>query len=308
MKKMILTLLLTGFLTHSLWAADNDFHFKATPITKQVYSIVSPSFGLPTPENKGWNSNAHFVVTQDGVLLFDTGSSETIGHAIKKAIASVTDQPVRWVVNSHSHADHWFGNAAFSDAEIITSAPALETMKAHGPPSLAFYKRVTEGTIGETALVYPTVLLKENQKRTFGDVTVEFMFSNDGHSPGDLLMWLPQAKIMVGGDVLGSDWMPIVTGHGNVPHLIKTLQTVAALNPKTVLTGHGQATTGDSVTRDAAFLSRIWRRVQSDHPKKTSEEILATVRTEMGPAYASVYKDFNSDIERYVKLLIELQA
>jgi glyoxylase-like metal-dependent hydrolase (beta-lactamase superfamily II) len=49
------------------------------------------------------------------VLLFDTGSSESIGDKIKKAIKSVTDQPVRWVINSHSHADHWLGNTAFTD-------------------------------------------------------------------------------------------------------------------------------------------------------------------------------------------------
>nr|WP_243435993.1 MBL fold metallo-hydrolase [Acanthopleuribacter pedis] len=290
------------------WTADTDFAFKAIPITEHIYSIVSPSFGLPTPENRGWNSNSHFVVTKTGVLLFDTGSSESIGKGIKKAIQSVTDLPVRWVINSHSHADHWFGNAAFSEAEIIASSAALETMKAHGPPSLAFYKRVTKGTIGETALVHPTVLLSENQKRTFGGVAVEFIFSNDGHSPGDLLMWLPEEKVMVGGDVLGSDWMPIVTGHGNVPGLIKTLEMVAALKPNIVLPGHGQATTGASVVRDAAFLSRIWQHVQTNHKQKTAEEILANIQSEMGPQYGTAYKDFNTDLERYVKLLIQLQA
>lgn len=308
MTKNILTLLLATLITLSTWASDNNQPFQVTPVADNVYSIVSPSFGLPTPENKGWNSNSHFVVTPTGVILIDTGSSESIGHRIKAAIKSVTDVPVRWVVNSHSHADHWFGNAAFSEAEIIASKAARATMQDHGPDALAFYTRVTKGTLGATKLVYPSVLLTENETRTLGGLEVSFMFADNGHSPGDLLVWLPQQKIVVGGDVLGSDWMPIVTGHGDVPGFIKTLKAVAALKPERVLTGHGQATTVTSVRRDAAFLSRIWEQVKADHGKKTTEEIVATVQAEMGPTYSAIYKDFDSDIKRYVAQLVALQS
>ncbi len=308
MTKNLLALLFAAFITCNSLAKNTIDPIPVTPISDNVYSIVSPSFGLPTPENKGWNSNSHFVVTETGVLLFDTGSSELIGHRIKHAIESVTALPVRWVVNSHSHADHWFGNGAFPEAEIITSKPALATMKDHGPGALEFYTRVTKGTLGATELVYPTVLLTENQTRSFGGVEVSFIFSNDGHSPGDLLMWLPQQKIVVGGDVLGSDWMPIITGHGKVPSLIQTLKDVAALKPEIVLTGHGQATTVASVTRDVAFLSQIWAQVKADYGKKTTEELVATVQAEMGPKYGAIYKDFGSDIKRYVTLLVQLQS
>ncbi|MDO5979591.1 MBL fold metallo-hydrolase [Flavivirga spongiicola] len=134
-----------------------------TTITENGYSIVSPSTGLPTPENKGWNSNIHFVVTGNGVLLFDTGSSELIGNKIKRVIKSVTDQPVRWVINSHSHADHWLGNVAFTgtNAEIVASNETLTTMKRYGQEDVKFYSRVTKDTIESTQLVYPTLLLTQ---------------------------------------------------------------------------------------------------------------------------------------------------
>ena len=252
LKKITLTLGLFGLIIHNACTQNTSFDFVVTPIAENVYSIVSPSFGLPTPENKGWNSNSHFVVTEKGVLLFDTGSSELIGNKIKNAIKSITNQPVRWVVNSHSHADHWLGNAAFTDTatEIITSNQALETMKEHGQGSLEFYSRVTEGTIGSTQLVYPTSLLTQGQKRNFGGIDVQFIFSNDGHSPGDILMWLPKQKIIFGGDVLSSDWMPVITGHGNVPNLISSLEAIVKLNPTSVLTGHGKASTVKSIIRD----------------------------------------------------------
>ena len=121
-KANLLTVGLLGFMTVQVSAENSDFNFSAKPISKNVYSIISPSYGRPSAENKGWNSNSHFVVTSEGVLVFDTGSSQLIGKGIIKAIKSVTEQPIRWVVNSHSHADHWLGNAAFVDigAEVIS--------------------------------------------------------------------------------------------------------------------------------------------------------------------------------------------
>ncbi len=290
--------------------ANDTIGFEATPITENIYSIVSPSKGLPTPENKGWNSNVHFIVTEKGVLLFDTGSSESIGNKIKKTIKSVTDQPVRWIINSHSHADHWFGNAAFTNtvSEIITSNKALATMKEHGQPSLEFYSKVTKGTIGSTQLVYPTVLLLQGVKRNFGGIDVEFMLSNDGHSPGDILMWLPKQKIIFGGDVLSSDWMPMITGHGNIPNLIKTLKTIAKLNPTIVLTGHGKATTANSVTRDAGLLSSVWKLVKSDYEKgRKPTETLKEIEAKLKYKYNPLYKDFSSEIERHVNLMYKLE-
>ena len=309
-EKKVFSFILIVLLTSYTCIANDSFNFEVTPIAENVYSIVSPSFGLPTPENKGWNSNSHFIITNDGVLVFDTGSSDLIGSKIKSAIKSVTDQPVRWVINSHSHADHWFGNAAFSDStvEIIATNQTLKTMKEHGEGAIKFYTQVTKGTIGSIQLVYPSVLLDQGQKRNFGGVDVEFIFSNDGHSPGDILMWLPKQKIILGGDVLSSDWMPVITGHGNVPNLINTLKTIAKLNPTIVLTGHGKATTIESIKRDAKFLSTVWNKVKTDYKNdKKPEETLLAIKAKLESKYKPLYKDFDTEIERHVKLMYKFQ-
>jgi glyoxylase-like metal-dependent hydrolase (beta-lactamase superfamily II) len=190
----------------------------------------------------------------------------------------------------------------------MASDQALQTMKKHGPEDVAFYSRVTKGAIGPTQLVYPTSLLAQQQKRNFGGVDIEFIFSNDGHSPGDVLMWLPKQKIIFGGDVLSSDWMPIITYHGNIPNLIDTLYAIAKLNPAIVLTGQGSATTVKSVTRDADLLSNVWRQVKAGYEKhKNLNQILLDVSAKQDPKYRSLYKDFDSEIERHVKLMYKFQ-
>ncbi|TWX67899.1 MBL fold metallo-hydrolase [Colwellia demingiae] len=305
-KNIIISTCLIGSMFNSAWAKNASFDFSVTPIADNVYSIVSPSFGLPTPENKGWNSNSHFVVTEKGVLLFDTGSSEIIGNEIKKAIKTVTEKPVRWVVNSHSHADHWLGNAGFIDAgaEIIASGRAVRVMKEDGQGPVDAFSRMTKGATGTTHVKYPTLLLSQGEKRNLGGLDVEFIFSNDAHSPGDILMWLPKQKIIFGGDVLSSQWMPILTYHGNVPHLIDTLYEVVKLNPEIVLTGHGKATSGKSIKRDADLVAGVWKLVKEGHDdNKNSDEIMLDVSDDLGPTYRPLYKNFDSEIKRYVELL-----
>jgi len=310
-KKTLVALSLMGLLFNSVWASNTVFDFTVTQNTENVYSIISPSYGRPSPENKGWNSNSHFIVTEKGVLVFDTGSSELIGDAIIKAIKSVTDQPVRWVVNSHSHADHWLGNAAFANAgaEVLSTSTSMTAMKEDGQGVVDAFSSMTEGATGSTHIYYPTSFLIQREQRTIGGVDVEFIFSNDGHSPGDVLMWLPKQKIIFGGDVLSSDWMPIMTPSGNVPNLIDTLSAVIKLNPAIVLPGHGKVTTEKSVIRDAQFLTSVWQQVKEGHDNGIkSVDILSQVTNKLGQQYRVLYKDFDSNIEYLVKMMYKKQS
>lgn len=310
-KANLLTVGLLGFMTVQVSAENSDFNFSAKPISKNVYSIISPSYGRPSAENKGWNSNSHFVVTSEGVLVFDTGSSQLIGKGIIKAIKSVTEQPIRWVVNSHSHADHWLGNAAFVDigAEVISTKASMESMKKDGQGVVDAFSRMTKGATDKTHIAYPTQFLSKKETRTLGGIEFEFFYSNNGHSLGDVLMWLPKQRIIFGGDVLSSDWMPIMTPSGNVPNLITTLNNVTKLKPEIVLTGHGKPTSIESVTRDVEVLSTVWNLVKVGHKKGIkADEILAQVRDKFGEKYRALYKDFDSNTEYFVSMMYKKQS
>lgn len=309
--KTLLTLGLMGLMSNNVWAVETNFDFSVTPIADNVYSIISPSYGRPTAENKGWNSNSHFVVTNKGVLVFDTGSSELIGEAIITAIKSITDKPIRWVVNSHGHADHWLGNAAFADtgAEIISTKASAKMMKEDGQGVVDAFARMSEGATGPSRISFPTLLLSQSEKRNLGGMDVEFIYANDGHSPGDILLWLPNQKIIFGGDVLNSDWVPIMTPKGNVPNLINTLNAVITLEPAIVLPGHGQPTTVKSISRDADMLTAVWNLVKKGHAEgKKPDKILLLVNTKLGPKYRHLYKDFDSSSEYFVTMMYKKQT
>ena len=121
-------------------------------------------------------------------------------------------------------------------------------------------------------------------------------------------MWLPKQKIIFGGDVLSSDWMPIMTPRGNVPNLINTLNTVVKLNPAIVLTGHGKVTTVKSVIRYAKLLDSVWQLVKEGYDNGTkSDDVLSQVIGELGPKFRTLYKDFDSNSEYLVQMMYKKQ-
>lgn len=310
-RKMLLFISLLTLFTSNVWAQNNSLNFSPKMVSHNVYSIISPSFGLPSAENKGWNSNSYFVVTEQGVLVFDTGSSEDIGKSIKAAIQTVTNKPVRWIVNSHSHADHWLGNAGIADAntEIIANNQAANTMKKYGKDDVNAFARMTKGATGSSQLLFPSMVLTSVEKPSLGNMDIEFIFSNNGHSQGDILMWLPKQKVIFGGDVLSSDWMPIVIPDANVPNLIATLNKVIELNPDVVLTGHGSATTVESVKRDAKLLTHVWQLVKNGHlAGKKPDEILVQAHAELAAHYAPLYKNFTSAIKEQITTMYKMQS
>ncbi|WMN62058.1 MBL fold metallo-hydrolase (plasmid) [Pseudoalteromonas xiamenensis] len=282
----------------------------AIKVSDNVYSIVAPSYGRPTAENQGWNSNSHFIITGDGVLVVDTGSSESIGQAIKNAIQDVTEQPIRWVVNSHSHADHWLGNGAFksSEVEFISSSLTLQTMAEDGPADVKAFQKMTQGITGESPLIYPTTMIDKSLKRQFGHEEVEFHLAQNGHSPGDIYLWLPNQRIVLGGDLLSTHYLPIMTPRGNVTNLIATLKKLEQLAPKSILTGHGEPAPKSAISRDIAFLTSVWKGVKTGLSQaERVESIVKRLQSSLGPQYRAEYQDFDSSIQYLVEMMVEKQ-
>lgn len=231
-------------------AAGEVFPMEAQELAPGIYAVVTPSRELPNRENRGWNSNSAFIVTGAGTLLFDTGSSQEIGEALRATIADVTHQPVRWIVNSHAHGDHWLGNAAFeaSVEQIIASTKTTQAIEISGVTWIDLFKRMTEGITGESKILAPTRRVDERTETRFGDVEAVLFPSGDSHSPGDLLLWLPQQRVLFSGDVVYSDRMPS-TNDSRIDQWIRKLDQLVALEPKMVVAGHGVVTDIEGLMR-----------------------------------------------------------
>jgi len=289
--------------------AEFVYPMKVRAVSERVYAIITPTRELPNAENGGWNSNSAFVVTDSGVLLFDSGSSAGIGRAIRKTIAGVTSQPVRWIVNSHAHGDHWLGNAAFADSveQIFAGAEAAEGIEADGIAWVDRFNAMTGGITGNSEILAPDRIIAQATELSFGGVPVLMMLSGGSHSPGDLMLWLPREQVLIAGDVVYSDRMPS-TNAGDLKQWIKTLSQLKQLQPRVVIPGHGAVTDVSGIDRLHALLAELWLVVEAGIDEGQSDfEMLPRVSEALAqfrPFYPGLDEKLRRDLS-HVYLQVE---
>jgi len=170
--------------------------------------------GMASAANRGFMSNAGFVVTDEGVVVFDALGTPALGRAMVTAIRKVTRQPIRRVVVSHYHADHVYGLQSLKDAgaEIwayrkgeayFTSGLAEERLAQR---RIDLYPWVDE----TTRVVAPDLWLDGDVEFRMGGLTFRLVYSGGGHSPEDLMMYVVEDRLLYAGDLIFSGRIPFV--------------------------------------------------------------------------------------------------
>lgn len=257
MKKLSLFIVLYYLLQGSLWAVE-DQSLSLKKVTKNVWSIVGP-LNNRTKENLGNNATFGFVVTNDGVVLIDSGGSFKGAKALHKIIKSVTDKPIRYVINSGGQDHRWFGNDYFSSigAKIISSKAAKKDHKARSAMQWTMLETLLgkEGIKG-TKEKFSDITFKDDYKFTLGKVKFEIYFRGQAHTPGDAFIWLPQSKVMFTGDIVYTERMLGIGEQSNSRSWLHVFNSMAGFKPKHLVPGHGSPTTLDIAIKDTgSYLS-----------------------------------------------------
>ncbi|MDH5785404.1 MAG: MBL fold metallo-hydrolase [Chromatiales bacterium] len=310
-KIVLLAVLLASSQIHAAAGVD-DYAMKAQKVADGVWAIISPAISFPDPSNKGWNSNTAIVETSEGLLVFDTGSSETIGKALIKAIRAVSDRPIKWVINSHSHGDHWLGNGAFvaeKPAEMIASDVAIGEMKKGGADWVDRFHSMTDGATGRFTPVAAKQAVTKRMSRSFGGVEVEILFSGNSHSPGDIVFWLPQKSVLLTGDTMYIERAP-ATFDSNARQWIAFLDEMAALKPKVVIPGHGPVAGVASITRLHDYLNTLWELIAAGFAEgKADFEMAPAIKEQMKEKFEKDFPNIDDRLGQSIsQLYLQVEA
>ncbi len=214
-------------------------------IADGVYALVG-EIGQRSPENLGNNATFGVIVTGDGVVLVDPGGSFNGAKQIHKAIQSITDKPVRLVINTGGQDHRWLGNGYFKaqDARLVASRAAVADQRARTTDQLvALNNLVGEKQMAGTEAVYAGEIFENHLELDIGGVRLELRHTGTAHTPGDSFVWLPQKKVVFTGDIVYVERMLAVTPESRSQSWIKAFEELAALKPDHVIPGHGPATT-----------------------------------------------------------------
>lgn len=265
LKAFLLALPLLTFPVHA-------FQPKAEAVVDNVHAIVGP-LGQRSQENDGSNANFGFIVTPQGVILIDSGASKLGAQKLEAAIAQVTDQPVRWVVNTGSQDHRWLGNDHFAGkgAQIIalkrTAATQAEFAAQHMQMLAGFLGPRLEGT---KPLPATTLLEGEGSDGASVELGGETLVlrHTDAHFPGDAWVWLPKRNVMFTGDLVYVDRILGVLPWSSVKKGQKAFHALEALNPKHIVPGHGGVCDLAKARRDSGdyedFLANVIGKAAQD--------------------------------------------
>ncbi len=244
------SMLATGVVTAEN-ESDSELHLQQ--VTDDVYAVIGP-FGNRSPENLGNNATFGFIVTDEGVVLVDSGGSYKGAQAIDAVIRQVTDTPVKIVVNSGGQDHRWLGNGYFKEkgARIIASTAAVADQRARQQDQLLVLGNLvgTEGMSG-TEPVYADETFDESMSITLGKKTFALSKVGPAHTPGDSLVWLPDEHVVFSGDVVYVGRMLGVLPYSNAKHWIEAFETMASLEPVGIIPGHGPPTDLEGARADS---------------------------------------------------------
>ncbi|GAC1420123.1 MAG: MBL fold metallo-hydrolase [Burkholderiaceae bacterium] len=226
-----------------------DKVLKAVAVSPHVYYFQGEA-GMAASENQGFMSNAGFVVTNDGVVVFDSLGTPVLGASMITAIRKVTPAPVKRVIVSHYHADHIYGLQAFQ--AIGAQIWAHQNGRAYLNSDIAV-ARLAERRVSlfpwvdeKTRLVPADLWLDFSKNKVIrfvmGGVRFQLIDVSGAHSDEDIMMFVENDSVLFAGDLYFTGRIPFV-GNANSRVWLRALDHMLEVKPKIVIPGHGAMST-----------------------------------------------------------------
>jgi glyoxylase-like metal-dependent hydrolase (beta-lactamase superfamily II) len=226
--------------------------FDALRVTDKVYALVG-DLGQRSPENLGHNMTSGFIVTNEGVVIIDTGGSRANAEQIHAAVRKVSDKKIIYAINTGGQDHRWFGNDYFrkQGAKIVAADSTAKDMRDRGAEQVERIKPLLGDKFAGTQLVYPDITFAQRMTLPVKGITIELIDTGGAHTPGDLLVWLPQSSVVFAGDTVFAERMLGILPD-SAGRWIKSLEYLRdTLKPRIVVPGHGKVTDMKQALRDS---------------------------------------------------------
>jgi cyclase len=247
-----------------------------------VYAFVGENF----------KSNAGIVLTQDGVVLIDSGHNPVEARKLMEVVKKLTPMPVRLLIDTEPHPDHTTGHFVFSPpASIVAAAGAGDSMRARERESpqriqqMAASSPAMKEALEGYRFVPPHVEYQQRASVAVGERTIELYYLRGVHSEADTAVWLPKERVIFSASGIVNNQINILRPFVTIPDILAAANLMKSLNPEHVVPGHGQPGTvkifEDTEKYYALLIERVGKAVKEG---KTLDDIKKEVKM---PEYAS---------------------
>jgi cyclase len=209
-------------------------------------------------------SNNIWIVFEDYVLVYDANFPKEAGDVIAD-IRKTTDKPIRYVLDSHHHGDHAYGNAVFANAgaTIIAQRHCANWLRTKGPEEFAQAGRGkgARPDVAASSLKQPSLIFDDKLVLDDGMQRAELLFFGHAHTPGDAFLYLPKHKILCTGDACTNGPFNFM-GHSDTASWIRVLDQAMQLDIRLVCPGHGPLAGPEVLAKQQRYFRELRAQVQ----------------------------------------------
>ena len=217
-------------------------------------------------------ANIGFVIGLDAVAVIDTGGSYAVGMALREALRKITRLPIRYVINTHGHPDHVFGNAAFIEADgnkagappqFIGHAMLPQAMAARGDLYLRNLKSQLGSAADKSRLIAPTATVRQGLILDLGKRQLELRAWPNAHTNHDLTVFDAASGTLWTGDLLFIERTPSIDG--DVQGWLAAIDALQAVPARATIPGHGPVTRdkNSALARQRSYLAALLHDVRA---------------------------------------------
>lgn len=199
---------------------------------------------MPSPENKGFMSNAYGILTKEGWIVIDSLSTPELSKEFLTLLQKEKKAPVKYLIITHYHQDHWYGASTFKEAGAVViahknlnkfynSPEAKMTLEASNQRFGGIYKNVK--------LIPADIEIESPKDIKVGQYELSIIPTNPAHTDNDIVIFVKNENILFAGDLVYLNRIPFAGDRGSsVKNWLKVLKDLEKLNPKVILGGHNE--------------------------------------------------------------------
>ena len=246
-------ILIICYLTLS-FSNDFDYKLEAIKLSENSYYFYGKEEYF-SKENGGDIANASFIITANSVILIDTGSSKSYGEQVKKQIEKITSKPIKYILNTHHHPDHFLGNSAFSSSDIYAAEFTKNEIEQNGDLYIVNLVNLVGEAMNNTKIKAPNQVL--TTKTLDLDGYKLDILHLDGHTQSDIAIYDENTKILYASDLVFNK-RTLTTPHANMQNWLKSLEELEKINYSILVPGHGLASkTKEPIKENIAYLNYL---------------------------------------------------